>query len=69
MLGGRQRGQIGDVDTRNRDDSEAGHAYVVNESDAIVKKIDSGVNKVDKQVNKVDRRVNIVDILVNNNDS
>ncbi len=55
MLVGRQRGQIGDLDARNRDDSEAGHAVVANESDVIVKKIDSGVNKVDKRVNKVDK--------------
>ena len=69
MLVGRQRGQIGDVDIRNRDDSEAGHADVANESDGIVTKIDSGVNKVDKQVNKGDERLNIVDTLVNNSDS
>src|SRR5258708_32346579 len=62
-------GKLATVDTRNRDESEAGHAYVANESDAIVKKIDSGVNKVDKQVNKVDERVNIVDTSVNNSDS
>ena len=54
MLVGRQRGQIGDVDTRNRDDPEAGLAGVANESHAIVKKIDSRVNKVDKKVNKGD---------------